>query len=98
MYEYQNGAATKYYEGGAIRRTGYATENGVFYTLSDQLRSTSVLVNRDGTVNGRNFYYPYGGNRGGSVLAGSRPSGSRGSIMKRACPAAKGWLLECQVV
>ena len=49
---------TKYYEGGAIRRTGYTTDNGVFYTLSDQLRSTSVLVNRDGTVNSGNYYYP----------------------------------------
>ena len=25
LYEYQNGAVTKYYEGGALRRTGYAT-------------------------------------------------------------------------
>ena len=48
LYEYQNGAVTQYYEGGAIRRTGYATQNGVFYALADQLHSTSVLVNRDG--------------------------------------------------
>ena len=70
LYEYQNGAVTKYYEGGAIRRTGYATGNGVIYTLSDQLRSTSVLVNQNGTVNSRNYYYPYGGNRGGSAFSG----------------------------
>jgi hypothetical protein len=56
LYEYQNGAVTKYYEGGAMRRTGYATDNGVFYVVSDQLRSTSVLVNQNGTVNSRNFY------------------------------------------
>jgi len=58
LYEYQNGAATKYYEGGAIRRTGYAGDNGVFYTLSDHLRSTSALVNQNGTVNSRNYYFP----------------------------------------
>ena len=91
LYEYQNGAVTKYYEGGALRRTGYATDNGVFYTLSDQLRSTSVLVNQNGTVNSRNYYYPYGGNRGGARSAGSRPSGSRGSIMSKVCLAGKGW-------
>jgi len=68
LYEWQNGAVTKYYEGGALRRTGYATDNGVFYVVSDQLRSTSVLVNRDGTVNSRNYYYPYGGNRGGGAF------------------------------
>ncbi|MBM4460525.1 MAG: hypothetical protein FJ011_22670, partial [Chloroflexi bacterium] len=66
LYEYQNGAVTKYYEGGAIRRTGYASDNGVFYTLSDHLHSTSVLANQNGTVNSRNFYYPYGGNRNGA--------------------------------
>jgi YD repeat-containing protein len=31
LYEYQAGAVTKYYEGGALRRTGYASQNGVFY-------------------------------------------------------------------
>jgi hypothetical protein len=34
------------------------SDNGVFYTLSDHLRSTSVLVNQNGTVNGRNYYFP----------------------------------------
>ncbi len=66
LYEWQNGATTKYYEGGALRRAGYASQNGVFYTLADQLRSTSVLVNQNGTVNGRNYFYPYGGNRNGA--------------------------------
>ena len=58
LYEYQNGAVTQYYEGGALRRTGYTSGNGVFYSLSDHLRSTSVLVNQNGTVNSRNYYYP----------------------------------------
>jgi hypothetical protein len=70
LYEWQNGAVTKYYEGGALRRMGYATDNGVFYVVSDHLKSTSVLVNRDGTVKSRNYYYPYGGNRGGSAFSG----------------------------
>jgi RHS repeat-associated protein len=66
LYEWQNGAVTKYYEGGAFRRTGYASYNGVFYALQDHLRSTSVLVNQNGTVNSRNYFYPYGGNRNGA--------------------------------
>jgi len=63
VYEYQAGAATSYYEGGALRRSGYASGNGVFYLLQDHLKSSSVLANPDGTPNARNFYYPYGGNR-----------------------------------
>ncbi len=55
LYEYHNGAVTKYYEGGAMRRTGYVTDNGVFYIVSDHLRSTRVLINRDGTVKDRNY-------------------------------------------
>ena len=31
------------------------SDNGVFYTLSDQLRSTSLLVNRAGTVKSRSY-------------------------------------------
>ena len=33
VYEWQNGATTLYYEGSAMRRTGYAGDNGVFYLL-----------------------------------------------------------------
>ncbi len=66
IYEYQAGATTKYYEGGALRRTGYSGDNGVFYALSDHLRSTSVLVNQNGTLNTNQYFYPYGGNRDGA--------------------------------
>jgi len=66
VYEYQNGANTKYYEGGAIRRSGYASGNGITYALSDHLHSTSVLVNQNGTLNTNQYYYPYGGNRNGA--------------------------------
>ena len=68
VYEYQAGASTTYYagQGGlvALRRSGYASDNGLFYILNDHLGSTSVLLNQDGTVAKREFYYPYGGNRG----------------------------------
>lgn len=63
LYEYQGGATTLYYEGNALRRTGYAANNGVFYLRQDQLKSSSVLANQNGTVNSRNYYYPFGGNR-----------------------------------
>jgi len=61
-------ASTTYYEtqGGAlaIRRAGYPADNGIFYILSDHLGSSSVLLAQDGTVLKRDYYYPYGGNRG----------------------------------
>ncbi len=90
LYEYQNGAVTKYYEGGAMRRTGYATDNGVFYIVSDHLRSTSVLVNRDGTVKSRNYYYPYGGNRGGSAFSGVTTKRFTGQYHEQGLPGGEG--------
>ena len=90
LYEWQNGAVTKYYEGGAIRRIGYANDNGVFYVVSDQLRSTSVLVNRDGTVKSRNFYYPYGGNRGGSAFSGVTTKRFTGQYHEQGLPGGEG--------
>jgi RHS repeat-associated protein len=64
IYEYQGGATTKYYEGGGLRRVGYTSNNGVFYMLSDHLKSTSALVARNGVLNVKYFYYPYGARRG----------------------------------
>ena len=69
LYEYQAGATTKYYEGGAMRRTGYAANNGISYVLGDQLSSTSVIVGQNGTAQAANYYYPFGGNRGGSAFS-----------------------------
>ncbi len=61
-------ASTTYYEtqGGALamRRAGYPADNGIFYILSDHLGSSSVILAQDGTVVKRDYYYPYGGNRG----------------------------------
>ena len=49
IYEYQAGASTSYYAGpsGAVafRRSGYSSDNGVFYLLRDHLGSSSVTVN-----------------------------------------------------
>ncbi|MCB9132118.1 MAG: RHS repeat-associated core domain-containing protein [Anaerolineales bacterium] len=64
IYEYQGGATTKNYEGGGLRRAGYTSNNGVFYMLSDHLKSTSALVARNGVLNVKYFYYPYGARRG----------------------------------
>ena len=90
LYEWQNGAVTKYYEGGAIRRTGYASDNGVFYVVSDHLRSTSVLVNQDGTVKSRNFFYPYGGNRGGSAFSDLTTKRFTGQYHEQGLPGSEG--------
>ncbi|MCB0070508.1 MAG: hypothetical protein KDE20_03580, partial [Caldilineaceae bacterium] len=68
VYEWQAGAATAYYAGPdgpvAFRRSGYATDNGVYYLLRDHLGSSSSIVNGSGSVAKREFYYPFGGNRG----------------------------------
>jgi hypothetical protein len=53
----------------ALRRSGYASDNGVFYLLQDHLKSSSTLINQNGTVNSRNYFYPFGGNRGGTAFS-----------------------------
>ena len=57
---------TKYYEGNALRRSGYGVDDGVFYLLRDHLNSSSVILNQSGNplTNGNQYYTPYGSNRG----------------------------------
>lgn len=62
----------------------------MFYTLSDQLHSTSVLVNQNGMVNSRNFYYPYGGNRGGSAFNGITTKRFTGQYHEQGLPGGEG--------
>ena len=81
LYEWQNGATTKYYAGHsgvvAMRRTGYASSNGVFYILSDQLQSTSRILAQSNAIQATQHFYPFGGNRGGvfSTLTTKRFTG-----------------------
>jgi hypothetical protein len=63
------GATTKYYEGGAMRRTGYAANNGISYVLGDQLGSSSKIVGQNGVLQASNYFLPFGGNRGGSAFS-----------------------------
>ncbi len=90
LYEWQNGAVTKYYEGGAFWRVGYTGDNGVFYVISDQVKSTSVFVNQDGTVNSRNYYYPYGGNRGGGAFSDLTTKRYTGQYHEQGLPGGEG--------
>ncbi len=62
----------------------------MFYVLSDHLRSTSVLVNQNGTVNSRNFYYPYGGNRGGSAFSAITTKRFTGQYHEQGLPGDEG--------
>ena len=57
---------TTYYDGNAMRRSGYGIDDGVFYLLQDHLKSSSSFVNQSGATLANNYYYPYGGNRGGA--------------------------------
>lgn len=76
IYEYVvgSGATTKYDEGGVLRRTGYAADNGVFYLLKDQLGSSSSLLTSTGALapGGRAYYTPYGAARSGQVSLTTR--------------------------
>jgi RHS repeat-associated protein len=90
VYEYQGGATTHYYEGHAFRRTGYASNNGVFYLLQDHLGSNRDLINEDGTRNGRNFYFPYGGNRAGVPFNPRSTKRFTGQYHEQGLPGAEG--------
>jgi RHS repeat-associated protein len=90
IYEWQNGATTRYYEGGAMRRTGYAGDNGVFYLLQDHLQSSSVIVNQNGTVNSRNYFYPFGGNRGGAAFSALTTKRFTGQYHEAGLPGGEG--------
>jgi len=90
LYEYQGGATTLYYEGNALRRTGYAGDNGVFYLLQDQLKSSSTLANQNGTVNSRNYFYPFGGNRGGAAFSALTTKRFTGQYHEQSLPGGEG--------
>ena len=90
LYEYQGGATTKYYEGGAIRRTAYASNNGISYMLGDQLGSTSVIVGQNGTAQATNYYYPFGGNRGGAAFSTLTTKRFTGQYHESGLPGGEG--------
>jgi len=64
VYEYHDGAEIRYYEGGVFLRGGFASDTGRFYLLRDHPGSSSVIVSHNGAAVKREYYYPYGGNRG----------------------------------
>lgn len=91
IYEYQAGATTHYYEGNALRRTGYAADNGVKYLLQDHLKSSSSLINQNGTVNGdRNYFLPFGGKRGTTPFNGLTTKRFTGQYHEASLPGGEG--------
>jgi RHS repeat-associated protein len=91
IYEQQGTATTLYYEGNGLRRTGYAADNGVFYRLTDHLGSSSTLVTQAAVVSGaRNYYYPYGENRGGAAFNGLTAKRFTGQYHEAALPGGEG--------
>ncbi len=66
-YEWSSGTAagsTRYYYAGgvriAMRRAGYALNNGLFFLLSDHLGSTRKVIREDGTQQEATGYQPWG--------------------------------------
>jgi RHS repeat-associated protein len=90
VYEWQNGATTLYYEGNALRRTGYASDNGVFYLLQDHLKSSSTLLTQGGVVNSRNYFFPFGGNRGGTTFSELTTKRFTGQYHEASLPGGEG--------
>jgi RHS repeat-associated protein len=98
VYEYQGGATTLYYEGNAIRRSRYASDNGVFYLLQDHpstalrtsLKSSSAFVTQGGVVASRNYFFPFGGNRGGTAFSSLTTKRFTGQHHEAALPGGEG--------
>ncbi len=93
VYEYEvgTGATTKYYEGNALRRAGYTADNGVFYLLQDHLHSSSATVAQNGTLAGtRNYFLPFGGNRGGAAFNNLTAKRFTGQYHEQAIPGGEG--------
>jgi RHS repeat-associated protein len=90
LFEWQGGATTKYYDGGAIRRTGHASGNGISYVLGDQLGSTSVIVGQNGVAQAMNYYFPFGGNRGGAAFSDLTTKRFTGQYHEKDLPGGEG--------
>lgn len=89
----ENGATdkiTKYYEGNAMRRSGYGVDDGVFYLLQDHLKSSSVIVTQAGNTIATTYYYPYGGNRGGTAFSGLSTKRFTGQYHESSLPGGEG--------
>jgi RHS repeat-associated protein len=90
LFEWQGGASTKYYEGGAMRRSGYAVNNGISYVLGDQLGSSSNIVGQNGSLQASNYYLPFGGNRGGSAFSDLTTKRFTGQYHEAGLPGGEG--------
>ncbi len=90
LYEQSGAASTSYYEGGAMRRSGYASSNGVFCLLTDQLKSTSIIADQAGAEAARQFFYPYGANRGGAAFSELTTKRFTGQYHEQGLPGAEG--------
>jgi hypothetical protein len=77
-YEKQGSGVTKYYYAGevrmALRRSGYATGNGLFWLLGDHLGSTSVTVASSGSKVAELRYKAWGETR---YQSGTTPTSYR---------------------
>jgi RHS repeat-associated protein len=90
LYEYQNGATTKYYDTGAMRRSGYGANNGISYVLGDQLGSSSKIVGQNGALQASNYFLPFGGNRGGSAFSDLTTKRFTGQYHESGLPGGEG--------
>lgn len=90
VYAQSGAASTSYYEGGAMRRSGYTGRNGVFYLLTDHLKSTSIIADQAGAEAALQFFYPYGGNRGGAGFSQLTTKRFTGQYHEQGLPGAEG--------
>jgi hypothetical protein len=82
-YHLDGAGSTNYYSAGgkiiAERRTGYGSNNGLFWLTEDHLRSTSVTANSSGTKTAEVRYKPWGEDRytSGTTLTTMKYTGQR---------------------
>ena len=62
----------------ALRGSGYASDNGLYYLLPDHLGSTAVT---SGAQTGNIKYFPYGATRSGAVGTDYKFTGQRLQIL-----------------
>jgi RHS repeat-associated protein len=82
-FEWTSAGNTKYYYHGAqrlaMRRSGYASGNGLFFLLGDHLGSTAIQTTSNGSLSASVKYKPWGSERApsGTMLTSFRFTGQR---------------------
>ncbi|MFN8493908.1 MAG: hypothetical protein U0350_40290 [Caldilineaceae bacterium] len=90
LYEYQSGATTLYYEGNAPVGQGTRPTTASSICCKTNSRVVARLINQNGTVNSRNYFDPFGGNRGGAAFSALTTKRFTGQYHEVGLPGSEG--------